>query len=170
MLEFQILECRSRTQTASQQNALFGGKLHSSELEVLTCPVGVFVASLVRTLQRYVHSPRYAITSQFGGDLGCGVVGVFHDFLEPALLSGWPVFQLIHFFTSIVRLNDGFEEPQLLTIYLSEPDRCRIGCVRRGEATTLCDYYGLSPCPADELRATLRRARRLGRQGVSRRV
>ena len=26
-----------------------------------------------------------------------------------------------------VRLNDGFEEPQLLTIYLSEPDRCRIG-------------------------------------------
>ena len=52
---------------------------------------------------------------------------VFHDFLEPALLSGWPVFQLIHFFTSIVRLNDGFEEPQLLTIYLSEPDRCRIG-------------------------------------------
>ena len=66
-----------------------------------------------------------------------------------------------------VRLNDGFEEPQLLTIYLSEPDRCRIGCVRRGEATTLCDYYGLSPCPADELRATLRRARRLGRQGVS---
>ena len=107
MLEFQILECRSRTQTASQQNALFGGKLHSSELEVLTCPVGVFVASLVRTLQRYVHSPRYAITSQLGGDLGCGVVGVFHDFLEPALLSGWPVFQLIHFFTSIVTRSSG---------------------------------------------------------------
>ena len=32
---------------------------------------------------------------------------VFHDFLEPALLSGWPVFQLIHFFTSIVTRSSG---------------------------------------------------------------
>ena len=112
---------------AATANVLTGDFQDSVYSTVLTCPVGVFVASLVRTLQRYVHSPRYAITSQLGGDLGCGVVGVFHDFLEPALLSGWPVFQLIHFFTSIVRLNDGFEEPQLLTIYLSEPDRCRIG-------------------------------------------
>ena len=61
---------------AATANLLTGDFQDSVYSTVLTCPVGVFVASLVRTLQRYVHSPRYAITSKLGGDLGCGIVGV----------------------------------------------------------------------------------------------